>query len=98
MKDFNLKGYLLNKTLMYESLESDKFGQTQESNQYTGNDPYDKEYELPGIDDKPGYDVFGGYQGPRIKNAVVSLVRGGYSEGDILHYVRAVIKAAKNMK
>lgn len=98
MKDFNLKGYLLNKTLMHESLESDKFGQTQESNQYTGNDPYDKEYELPGIDDKPGYDVFGGYQGPRIKNAVVSLVRGGYSEGDILHYVRAVIKAAKNMK
>jgi hypothetical protein len=68
------------------------------NNSYTGNDPNDKEYEVPGIDDKPGYDVFGGYQGPRIKNAVVSLARNGYTEKDIVHFVKAVYQAAKKMK
>ena len=63
-----------------------------------GYDPSDKEYELPGIDDVPGYDVFGGKHGPRIKNAVAVLVRSGYSEGEILHYVRKVIQAAKKLK
>ena len=61
-------------------------------------DPSDKEYELPGIDDVPGYDVFGGKYGPRIKNAIVALIRSGTSEGDLIHYVKKVIQAAQKLK
>ena len=60
----------------------------------------DNKYYLPGIDDRAGYDVFGGEQdghkqGKEIKHAIIDLIRNGYAPSDILEFCKATIKAAR---